>query len=424
MSRIFTEEEKQYIVSNWGKISINKMRKHLNCTWEAVQKIGIEYGLELPKPNIWSKEEEEKLKSLDLSLTYYEVALILNRDYGTTRQKAKRMGLKFAKHHRWWDDESIDILKELWGYHNNAYIAKVLGRTEEAIEQQAGKLGLGCKKDNNLLMISISDLAKILGIDSQKIITTWKNKGLRIKKIQTSNRYENAVMYDQILIFLEQNQDLWDSKKLEKDVFGEEPEWLVKKREVDKNIEYKQYEYWSTGEFKKARKLLEEGYSYSKIAEDLNKSVESVKQFLNKHGYFIRTNLEKKDVLNLTSVCYFLGVSRYRVGTLWKNEGLEFTIVDKGEGGVEYHIKRDDLKLFLKNNQGLWNASVLKPGLFEKETWLINKINNDKNIIATLMEEGFSAKEIAKRTGVAIKEQENLENEKEFIKILKGQSKM
>lgn len=52
----FTEEQIEYIISNWGKESPYSMKKKFGCTWYAVCKVAELNGLEIPKTNEWTEE--------------------------------------------------------------------------------------------------------------------------------------------------------------------------------------------------------------------------------------------------------------------------------------------------------------------------------------------------------------------------------
>ncbi len=43
----FTEEQKEYIINNWGKVSVHSMKNKLGCSWYAVANVAKENNLDL-----------------------------------------------------------------------------------------------------------------------------------------------------------------------------------------------------------------------------------------------------------------------------------------------------------------------------------------------------------------------------------------
>lgn len=65
----------------------------------------------------------------------------------------------------------------------------------------------------------------------------------KIQKISKSRSYRYVEIKD-LYDFLEANQNIWDSRNLEKNILGVEPEWLKKKRKLDseQNFEIGQFD--------------------------------------------------------------------------------------------------------------------------------------------------------------------------------------
>ena len=82
--------------------------------------------------------------------------------------------------------------------------------------------------------IIISDLEDIFKVNRTTILTSWVALGLKLsfKKVSESNIFSYITIAD-LYEFLENNQDIWDARLVERNLFGIEPEWLKKKRAED-----------------------------------------------------------------------------------------------------------------------------------------------------------------------------------------------
>lgn len=92
--RIFTKEEINYIIDNWGKESAYSMRKKFKCSFEAVCKVATENGLEKPKSNQWTEEEIEYLQDNFKTSTYEEISKKLGRTTKAVGYKAESLGFQ------------------------------------------------------------------------------------------------------------------------------------------------------------------------------------------------------------------------------------------------------------------------------------------------------------------------------------------
>ena len=85
--------------------------------------------------------------------------------------------------------------------------------------------------------------------------------------------------------FLEKNQNEWDSRNLELNILGIEPEWLREKRlrDIDENPLW--YRRWTEDDIKIAETLFQMGMRYDYIAKKLQRSKCAVMELLNDRGY-------------------------------------------------------------------------------------------------------------------------------------------
>lgn len=85
--------------------------------------------------------------------------------------------------------------------------------------------------------------------------------------------------------FLENNQNEWDSRKLEKHMLGLEPDWLKEKRIRDKKENPLWYRRWTLGEINKAEMLFKCGKDYAYIAKELDRTEGAIAILLRELGY-------------------------------------------------------------------------------------------------------------------------------------------
>lgn len=128
------------------------------------------------------------------------------------------------------------MLKEMWGRTSYSVIAKNTGHTETAVRLKAKRMGLGAMKDASYYVCA-REVSRMMGVDVHKVTDYWVRKyGLKCKKIKSKKRtLWIFININELIKFLENHQDLWDSRKVEMYAFGMEPEWLKEKRKRDRS---------------------------------------------------------------------------------------------------------------------------------------------------------------------------------------------
>lgn len=128
-----------------------------------------------------------------------------------------------------------DYICEYWGIYSSQNIARNLNRSVRGIICKANQLKLG-KMSEYAGLFSIMQLCEIFSL-SKKTVSRWCDLyGLRYK---TLNHKENTILkrryieYDNLMSWLEKNQNKFDSTKIEPYALGEEPNWLIEKRKND-----------------------------------------------------------------------------------------------------------------------------------------------------------------------------------------------
>ena len=304
----FKEEDIKYIIENWKKQSPHSMKKKFNCSWYAVCSVAKEHNLELPTSNEWTEEEVKQLKQLSEIYHYTTIAKIMNKTENAIYLKARRLKITLIQDRREWTKEEEEELRELWGYQTIETIAKKLKRTIFSLKVKAIRMNLGSMIDNNYELLTISDISELLNVSRDRISTTWVDLGLKLKKKSlTENKSYYTITLEELIKFLKENQNEWDSRNLELIILGNEPEWLKEKRRRDIKENPLWYRRWTIEEIKQAENMFKSGTDYSTIASFIERSESSVANLLRNMGYsyqltkywkdkeikFLRENYEK-----------------------------------------------------------------------------------------------------------------------------------
>lgn len=178
---------------------------------------------------------------------------------------------------RIWTDEELNKLKDLWGNKPIRVIARRLNRTETAVIVKAKRLKLGspsCAGD----YLNANRIAMIMGVDCRTVTGYWVDKcGLKAsREVMRQGKISWLINYEAFIKWLKKNQDKWDSRKVELYALGYEPDWLIDKRQRDKEIPKRRFAKWTKTEDARAVYMFKKGKSKAEIAEALNRSACSV----------------------------------------------------------------------------------------------------------------------------------------------------
>ncbi len=177
---------------------------------------------------------------------------------------------------RKWTQEEYDYLQEKWGTISLQSIARYLDRSENAIRIKVQRLGLGPFLEGGEY-VSWNQLLIALGIQGgrrYKDISWIKNRGCPIKIKRVNNCSFKIIYLTEFWEWAEHNQDFLDFSKFEENMLGEEPEWVKNKRKMDykKSIHYIKTP-WTTIEDKRLEKLVNDyKYTYSEISKMMRRT--------------------------------------------------------------------------------------------------------------------------------------------------------
>ena len=218
---------------------ISELVRELNRTSSSIKAMAKKLGINVMSDRKnWTAEEYKLLEKLTMidKKTPKEIAEILGRSEDAIIIKINRRGLQIQTNDkRFWTKEEETLLSDLWGTESFETIAKKLNRTVSSIKNKAFLLGLGSVIESNYNGLTIKDISDLLGVNINTVSVGWIGLGLKYKvqKISKSKSYRYVEIKD-LYEFLEENQNIWDSRNLEKNILGAEPEWLKEKRKLDR----------------------------------------------------------------------------------------------------------------------------------------------------------------------------------------------
>ena len=229
--------------------------------------------IEIMKETIWTKEREEELINLCKTYPLAQVAKIMNLDYALLYSKAQRMKLQLLDNNHYWSEEDINYLKENWGQITLERLSKNLKRSKAAVIHKAKVLKLGAMIDSDYSVLKIEDICQIMGVERHTVTTYWQRLGLVVnsKRITKKTSYY-YVEWDDLISFLEAHQDIWDSRRIDLYMLGEESEWLKNKRKLDEKRPKMTKKEYEAKEDILILKLVKQGKSYQEIAKLLDRT--------------------------------------------------------------------------------------------------------------------------------------------------------
>jgi len=182
-----------------------------------------------------------------------------------------------------WTAEEFDLLDEQWGYKSIATIARNLGRSINAIKIKAARRGLGSHLHSGTC-ITFNELLKTLGQAggySEKL-RVWTEKGLKIKTHKVDKCSFRVVDIEDFWKFAENNRELFDFSRFEKNSLGVEPEWADRKRKADakkRRLVKPHNEAWTPAEDSELIRLLKmHRYGYAELEQRLSRTAGAIQR--------------------------------------------------------------------------------------------------------------------------------------------------
>lgn len=203
-----------------------------------------------------------------------------------------------------WSEKEIEYLVQNWSEKGLDGCAKRLKRTEVAVRLKAKRLGLGGVVRGSEYL-SGQSVANLLGIDIHSVLR-WMDMGLLLYKSapftdrSDGRRTITMVSIENLEQFLQNNINLWDSRKMKGSLWLKDPEWMINKRAADRSRPRAEGRKWTREEDKRAIAMFKAGgYTYQRIGDVLGRSRDSVERRLSRldiwgNGEFIGARHERK----------------------------------------------------------------------------------------------------------------------------------
>ena len=282
--RKWTREEQEELIELSKTKKISELVKILDRTSSSIKDQARRLGITLiPDRRNWTEEEYKLLEKLVVEdkKSPKEIASILGRSEDSITIKINRRGLKAqGNDKRFWTSEEEEILSDLWGTVSVDKIAEKLDRTVSSLKNKVFQLGLGSQMENNYDGISITQVAELFNVNDQTVSIYWISLGLKTttRSISKTRKYRYVTIND-LFDFLEKNQNIWDSRYLEKNILGKEPDWLKEKRKSDREKPIGSFgiDYLTKQQLIQTKKYILDNYSDENRLND-NPSYQKVKK--------------------------------------------------------------------------------------------------------------------------------------------------
>lgn len=134
----WTNSDIEFLKNNYVNMTSEEISKHINHTIDAINT--MRDRLKLIRHDMWSDTEIEYLKNNFTSMTHAQMSKEINRTEQAVR--AKCFDLNLYKQEIPWNDDEIEFVKLNYMEMKTNDIAMMLNRTPNAIELKASRMGL------------------------------------------------------------------------------------------------------------------------------------------------------------------------------------------------------------------------------------------------------------------------------------------
>lgn len=184
--------------------------------------------------------------------------------------------MKPKNHGKRWSDEDDNYLQERWGRTTIEKLAEKLERTEESIRQRSITLNLGRWQEAGGIYIGPTQISELIGMSLKGVYYWIETNKLPARSVKKNKNHIHQVDMLDLIKFLEENQDLWDSRNLERFGLGQEFKWLKEKRKRDLKKHTKHREPWTKADDERLLELYKQGLTPDEIAEELKRTSTSI----------------------------------------------------------------------------------------------------------------------------------------------------
>lgn len=183
---------------------------------------------------------------------------------------------------RHWTKEELEYLDNSWGRVTIPGIAKKLGRSVNAVKLKAQKTG-HTRHLHSGLCVTCLQLAQAINHDYDTV-RNWAKYGLHIKKQASVKVKYDVIDIEDFWKWAESHKQLIKFDRIEPLVLGPEPEWVAEARRAAFAGKRSTSPWTSFDDDKLIHMLNEYKYSYSEIANELNRTEGAVKRRISTLG--------------------------------------------------------------------------------------------------------------------------------------------
>lgn len=289
---------------------------------------------------LWTAEDDAILTKLAAKGTKVsKIAKTLDRTENAIRLRCKKLDVRLMNRGRkWTQDEEALFIQEWYDEDiSNNTLVKHHKRSWHALQEKACVLNLG-GRPRNTSYLTVSDICKEMKVSSDRVYN-WVKLGLKVHKAK-DNRSRYLIDTDDLLIFLEHHQRLFDASIVSTFLFASEPAWFREKRHADSLIDMSKNNIeWSNADDKQLVYLYNSGRSISQLSQVFKRSEKAIISRLNvlcierknPHAYSddeIQVLMSYSDQKTVTELAEMLP-GRTESGILYKCKAL----------GLPYHLK-------------------------------------------------------------------------------------
>lgn len=235
--------------------------------------------------NYWTPEQDQYIRDHWKDMSDEDLAEAVGHPLTSTKARRGKLGLYERKGYRGkdWSQAELDYIREVWGQKTIPEIAKKLGRSINAVKIKTQRIGYTGQKWYGEMM-SARKVSELLGVDVHAVCDYWIPKcGLKgkSKRLGETQKTTTIIMFEDLLEWLEQHQDLWDSRRLEQFALGMEYDWLIEKRKRDSQLPARKAQKWTSEEDSRLIYLFKRGdMTHAEIGKELGRSPVAVEHRL------------------------------------------------------------------------------------------------------------------------------------------------
>jgi len=193
-----------------------------------------------------------------------------------------------------WSESEINYLNEHWGRNTLFNLSIHFKRTKVAIHIKAKRMNLGAITRADEYMTA-NQVAVLLKVDRHTVLRWVEKYNLKaIKKIMLFRKRLWMIKHCNLCKWLKNNQNRFDSRKIELYGLGYEPQWVQVKRKKDKEFPKNRFKKWTKFEIQKIINLSRD-MNYSEIAKKMDRSHNSIEKQFGRLRDKTKLNQLKKD---------------------------------------------------------------------------------------------------------------------------------